>query len=220
VHSTYSLLLSTVDKYTRRSIDSDVYPFTKKGMKMVFSVPLAIQRRSLLESELVTRRFGVIRSVLTRKLPLRTLSVVLFTLAALSSMACEAQTQAAPGASEDQVLSQPRVFLLDQLPVHKMANGGESRNIIRGALATGEVVALHESVLPVGSAPNPPHKIEHSEFIIVLEGKLAFEHDGKSESAGQGDAILVAVGTLHTLRNVGDVPAKYVVVAIGGDIKK
>jgi mannose-6-phosphate isomerase-like protein (cupin superfamily) len=189
-------------------------------MKMIFSVALAFQRRVFLKAVVVTSHFGVIRSLLASKPPLRELSVVLFTCAALTSMACEAQTQATPGASGDQVLSQPRVFLLGQLPVHKMANGGESRNIVRGALATGEVVALHESMLPVGSVPNPPHKIEHSEFIIVLEGKLAFDHDGKSERAGQGDAILVAVGVMHTLRNVGDVPAKYVVVAIGGDIKK
>ncbi len=164
---------------------------------MVFSVARAIRRFAFLEA----------------------VSFV-FTCAALTSVACEAQTPVAPGPGGDQVLSQPRVFLLDQLPGHKMANGGESRNIVHGALATGEVVALHESVLPVGSVPNPPHKIEHSEFIIVLEGKLAFEHDGKSESAGQGDAILVAVGVMHTLRNVGDVPAKYIVIAIGGDVKK
>ena len=106
-----------------------------------------------------------------------------------------------------------------QVPAHKMANGGESRNIVHGALPTGEVIGLHESVLPVGSTPNPPHKIEHTEFIVVVEGKVAFEHDGKSEKVGQGDVILVAVGVMHTLRNVGDVPAKYVVVAIGGDTK-
>jgi hypothetical protein len=30
----------------------------------------------------------------------------------------------------------------------------------------------------------------------------------------------VALGTMHTVKNVGDVPAKYVVVAVGGDVKK
>jgi mannose-6-phosphate isomerase-like protein (cupin superfamily) len=189
-------------------------------MKMVFNVVLAIQRLVLLKPVAVIKHSGVVRCMLAARLNRRGLSVVLFACAAITSVACEAQTAAVPGGTGDQVLSQPRVFLLDQLPARKMANGGESRNIVHGALATGEVVALHESMLPVASVPNPPHKIEHSEFIIVLEGKLAFEHDGKSERAGQGDAILVAVGVLHTLRNVGDVPAKYVVVAIGGDTKQ
>jgi mannose-6-phosphate isomerase-like protein (cupin superfamily) len=167
----------------------------------------------------VIKHFGVIRGALATGLHRRDVRVVLFACAAINGAACQAQTAAIPGATGEHVLSQPGVFLLDQLPAHKTANGGESRSIVHGTLATGEAVALHESVLPVGVAPNPPHKIQHSEFIIVLEGKLAFEHDGKSEKVGQGDVVLVAVGVTHTLRNVGDVPAKYVVVGIGGDIK-
>jgi quercetin dioxygenase-like cupin family protein len=71
----------------------------------------------------------------------------------------------------------------------------------------------------VGAVPNPPHKIDHSEIITVIEGTLAFEHDGKSEKVGPGGVIFVAMGTMHTVKNVGDVPAKYVVVQIGGDTK-
>lgn len=98
-----------------------------------------------------------------------------------------------------------------------MANGGESRNIVQGVLATGESVALHESMLPAGSVPNPAHRIEHSEFIVVREGTLEFEHDGQVEKVGPGGVIYVAFGTLHRVRNVGDVAAKYVVIAMGGD---
>jgi mannose-6-phosphate isomerase-like protein (cupin superfamily) len=103
------------------------------------------------------------------------------------------------------------------MPVKMMANGGESRNIVQGVLATGESVALHESMLPVGSVPNPAHRIEHSEFIVVREGTLQVDHDGKSEMVGPGGVIYVAFGTLHQVKNVGAVAAKYVVVAIGGD---
>jgi mannose-6-phosphate isomerase-like protein (cupin superfamily) len=117
-------------------------------------------------------------------------------------------------------LAQARVFRFDQMPVRKMANGGESRSIVQGALATGESVALHESMLPVGSVPNPAHRIEHSEFIVVREGTLEFEHDGKAETVGPGGVIYVALGTLHGVKNVGAVPAKYVVIAIGGDTPK
>jgi mannose-6-phosphate isomerase-like protein (cupin superfamily) len=203
---------------------NDGYPLTKPArkiqeMKMAFNVAAAIQRFVSLKPVAEIKQFGVSPSAIAARLHRRDLSAVLFTCAAIAGVACEAQTAAVPGATGDQLLSQPRVFLLDQIPTHKMANGGESRNIVHGALPTGEVVALHESVLPVGSVPNPPHKIEHSEFIVVVEGKVAFEHDGKSERVGQGDAILVANGVLHTLRNAGDVPAKYVVVAIGGDTK-
>jgi mannose-6-phosphate isomerase-like protein (cupin superfamily) len=141
---------------------------------------------------------------------------ILLPAAAFCGMAANSQTDSV----KSDVLSKPQVFLFEQLHANRMANGGESRNVIRGALPTGEAVAIHESVLPVGAAPTTLHKIQHSEFIMVREGTVAFQHDGKSESVGPGGVIYVAFGTLHALKNVGSVPAKYCVVAIGGDIKK
>jgi mannose-6-phosphate isomerase-like protein (cupin superfamily) len=123
------------------------------------------------------------------------------------------------GAGE-KVLSQAQVFPLEGMTVRTMANGGESRDVVRGALVTGEAVGVHESVLPVGSVPNPQHVIQHSELIMVREGTVEFEHGEKAERVGAGGVIYVALGTMHTLKNVGDVPAKYFVVAIGGDVKK
>ncbi len=124
----------------------------------------------------------------------------------------------APAASP--VLAEAKVYTVAEMPVRKMANGGESRDVLRGVLPTGEAVGVHESMQVVGAVPNPPHKIDHSEIITVIEGTLSFEHDGKSEKVGPGGVIFVAVGTMHTVKNVGDVPAKYVVVQIGGDTKK
>ena len=117
-------------------------------------------------------------------------------------------------------LSQSKVFAFDNLPVRKMANGGESRDVVQGAVATGEAVAIHESVQPAGVPPNLAHRIAHSEFILVQEGTLEFNHDGKSERAGPGSVIYVAYGTMHGVRNIGDVPAKYTVISLGGDVKK
>lgn len=133
-----------------------------------------------------------------------------------------ALAQSAPAVSSkaSTSLAQAKVFAFDQMPVKKMANGGEGRNIVKGELATGESVSLHESMQPAGSVPNPAHRIEHSEFIVVREGTLEFDHDGKTEKVGPGGVIYVAFGTLHRVKNVGDVPAKYVVIAIGGDAGK
>jgi mannose-6-phosphate isomerase-like protein (cupin superfamily) len=125
--------------------------------------------------------------------------------------------QAVPAASP--TLSEARVYPVAEMPMRKMANGGESRDVLRGMLPTGEWVGVHESMQVVGAVPNPQHKIDHSEIITVIEGTLAFEHDGKSEKVGPGGVIFVAMGTMHTVKNVGDVPAKYVVVQIGGDTK-
>ena len=120
-------------------------------------------------------------------------------------------------------LGAARVIGFDQMPTRTMANGGESRDIAHGTLATGETVNLHQSMQVVGATPNPAHVIQHSEFILVREGELEFQHEvaGKmvSEKAGPGSVIYVAFGTLHTVKNVGSVPARYFVIAIGGDAK-
>src|SRR6266436_6343642 len=131
--------------------------------------------------------------------------------------AVKAQTTVAPSGAG--ALSQSRVYTVDQMPVRKMANGGESRDVLRGTLTTGEVIGVHESTQPAGTKPNAPHTIQHTEVMVVIEGTLAFEHDGKSEKVGPGGVIFVASGTLHTVRNVREGPAKYCVVQVGGDTK-
>ena len=116
-------------------------------------------------------------------------------------------------------LNQSRVFHFDSLPVHRNANGSESRNVVNGVLATGEHVAVHESTQPAGIPGNPPHRIEHTEFICVREGTLEFQHDGVTQRASAGDILLVAKGTMHGVRNAGEGPVAYFVVAIGGDVQ-
>ena len=61
--------------------------------------------------------------------------------------------------------------------------------------------------------------IHHSELIAVIEGTLEFHHDGKVERVGPGGILYVAYETNHQVRNAGGTPARYVVVAIGGDIR-
>jgi quercetin dioxygenase-like cupin family protein len=124
-----------------------------------------------------------------------------------------------PEKSRKTTLSESEVVFPDRLPVTTNANGRKSWNILRGVLATGEAIALHQSLQPAGIAPNPPHSIQHSELILVQQGTVLFEYDGGSERVAEGGVIFVAFGTRHAARNVGDGPAKYLVVAIGGDTR-
>ena len=133
---------------------------------------------------------------------------------ALQCGMAEAQT------SRSNPLASSQVFLYEQMTVKAGPNGAEGRNVFNGKLATGESVGLHETMQPVGTVPNPAHKIEHSELIVVQQGTLEFQHDGKAERVGPCGIIYVALGTMHTIKNVGQVPAKYVVIQIGGDTKK
>lgn len=136
-----------------------------------------------------------------------------------SSGSSQSANSSSGNSSSEPVLSQSKVFPLDQLPMRTMPNGGKSWDILHGRLATGEIVAMHESTQPAGTPANKAHEIKHSEFIFVREGTLDFKYDGRSERVSAGGTIFVAYGTMHTVRNVGDGPATYFVIAIGGDTK-
>src|SRR5580698_9245471 len=142
--------------------------------------------------------------------------VALLAVAAGGGVEAKAQVAVAPASG----LGQSRVFAFDEMTARKTANGGESRDVLHGALSTGEAVGMHESVQPAGAEPVALHAIQHSELIMVQEGTVAFEHDGKSETVGAGGVIYVALGTVHRVKNVGNGPAKYFVVQIGGDTKR
>jgi quercetin dioxygenase-like cupin family protein len=122
--------------------------------------------------------------------------------------------------ADSNLLATARVFAFDQMTAVTTSNGAVGRKVFNGTLATGEAVAVHETTQPAGMPPNPAHRIEHSEIIVVQEGTLEFEHDGKTERANAGSIIYVALGTLHSVKNIGDGPVKYAVIQVGGDTNK
>jgi quercetin dioxygenase-like cupin family protein len=155
---------------------------------------------------------------------MRRITTTLLNLAcAAAILACAAAATAQEGNLEPapaNPLTKSRVFAYDDMTAKTAANGAVGRSVFSGTLATGEAVGVHESLQPAGTAPNPAHRIHHSEVIVVEEGTLEFDHDGKTERANVGSIIYVAYGTLHQVKNVGDGPAKYVVIQIGGDTRK
>lgn len=143
----------------------------------------------------------------------RDLLVALSAFAAMGSVQAEAQA-IAPTRPGEKVLSQSQVFSFDSLEPRKNANG-VSRPVVQGVLATGEAVEVHETTLLPGHMPHPAHKHRHSEFMMIREGTLEFDNDGKKERVGPGGVIFAASNVMHGLMNVGDVPANYFVIAIG-----
>ncbi len=133
--------------------------------------------------------------------------------------ACATAT-VAQQASPNNPLASSRVFAYGEMVPKTAPNGAVGRNVFTGTLATGEAIAVHETMQPAGTQPNLAHRIQHSELIVVQEGTLEFQHDGKAERAAPGSIIYVAFGTLHAVKNVGDGPAKYVVIQVCGDTKK
>jgi mannose-6-phosphate isomerase-like protein (cupin superfamily) len=118
-------------------------------------------------------------------------------------------------AKGDPETAHSRAFQFDQLPVHRSTGGAETRPVMKGTLATGEAVEIHETTLMPGQMPHPAHKHVHSEFMMIREGTVEFLMEGRSEQVGPGGVLYAASGETHGLKNTGAVPAKYFVIAIG-----
>ena len=135
---------------------------------------------------------------------------------ALSALAALGMGFTAEGnALNETVLSRSEVFPYDQLPVTRLPNGGTMRKVISGVLVTGEYIEIHESMLPPGKMPHPPHRHRNSEILFIREGKLIFLNNGNPEPVGPGGVVFTASNVLHGLKNIGDTPATYFVIAIG-----
>jgi quercetin dioxygenase-like cupin family protein len=146
---------------------------------------------------------------------------VLMGLAALAAMAAvgEGQETAAskllPKGGEFPTETS-RVFRFGEMPVTANENGGWGRAVIHGTLPTGEYVECHETMLPAGKMPHPPHRHPNTEFILVRQGKLEYLDDGKALPViGPGDVIFTASNVMHGLKNVGETEALYFVVSVG-----
>ena len=123
------------------------------------------------------------------------------------------QTAVAQAADSDD-LSKSRVFRFSEMKVTNHPNGGWGRAIAHGTLPTGEFVEAHETMLPAGQMPHPPHKHRNTEFVMIREGKLEYLNDGKPEPVGPGDVVFSASNVMHGMKNVGTTPALYFVVSI------
>lgn len=135
--------------------------------------------------------------------------------ALLSGVGLAAKPDKASDPQGESALSQSETFSYEHLPLTELPNGGTMRRVLSGVLVTGEYIEVHESMLAAGQMPHPPHRHRNSEILFIREGKLEFLNNGKAEPVGPGDVVFTASNVLHGLKNVGDTPATYFVVAIG-----
>ena len=106
------------------------------------------------------------------------------------------------------------IFPFEKLTPHK-SNAADIRAVLKGKLATGESLEVHETTLPPGGMPHPPHHHNHSEMWLIREGTVELTINGTTHRLGPGGLGFVHSNEEHGIKNVGTGPAKYFVVAIG-----
>ena len=129
--------------------------------------------------------------------------------ALLSPLAPKAEPQSEPSGDLPSA-----TFPYDKLPVHT-SNTAAIRPVLKGNLATGESVEVHETTLPPGGAPHPPHRHPHSEMWLIREGTVDITVNNTTTRLGPGAVGFVRSNDEHGITNVGLTPATYFVVAIG-----
>jgi len=116
-------------------------------------------------------------------------------------------------AAQDTSLSSA-TFAFDKLPVQALDHA-EMRRIMKGTLVTGEHIEVHETTLPPNGYPHAAHHHVHSEMWLVREGTVELTINGASHRLGPGGLGFVHSNEEHGIKNAGDGPATYFVVAIG-----
>lgn len=123
-------------------------------------------------------------------------------------------TQLAEGQSDQPSSLPSAMFLFDKLPLHT-SNAAAIRAVLKGKLVTGEAVEVHETTLPPGGTPHPPHRHAHSEMWLIREGTVDITVNNTTTRLGPGSVGFVSSNEEHGIKNVGLTPATYFVVAIG-----
>jgi len=122
---------------------------------------------------------------------------------------------AARGAAQNTQLPS-KVYPFDQLQV-ETSGANRTRPVFDGETHAGVRVELHETELPPGGAPHPPHHHVHEEMILIREGTMEVTISGRTSRLGPGSVAYVASNAEHGWHNAGTTRAHYFVLAIGRD---
>jgi quercetin dioxygenase-like cupin family protein len=114
---------------------------------------------------------------------------------------------------KDQILPST-VFPFDKMPV-QTSDQGELRPVLKGKLATGESLEVHQTTLLPGATLHLPHRHLHSEMCLIREGTVELTINGTSTRLGPGSVGFVRSNDEHGIKNVSTTPATYFVVGIG-----
>ena len=122
---------------------------------------------------------------------------------------------AAKATAQNATLSS-KTYSFEQIPV-QTTGANQIRQVLDGETHTGVRIELHETELPPGGAPHPPHHHSHEEMILIREGTMEVVIAGRAARLGPGCVAYVASNEEHGWHNAGTTRAHYFVLAIGKD---
>jgi mannose-6-phosphate isomerase-like protein (cupin superfamily) len=94
---------------------------------------------------------------------------------------------------------------------------GSRRVLFNQPTATMNLFHCHVSVLNPGQNTGAPHRHPQEELVIVKEGTLQVNIDGKLQTATAGAMIFYAANENENMTNIGPTPATYYVLQVFTD---
>lgn len=96
--------------------------------------------------------------------------------------------------------------------IEALPKKGRAWQVFQDPTATLDELELHVTTLEVGGTPHPAHKHPDEEIVIIKTGTVEATANGQTRRLGPGSVLFQAANQMHSLRNVGDVPAVYHVI--------
>lgn len=84
----------------------------------------------------------------------------------------------------------------------------------RGDFVEGRVQMVNWSSLPRGKSFRPHYHEDMQEIFILVQGEAKMSVDSEQANLWKGDAVLVPIGSVHTMENVGKDDIEYIVVGV------
>jgi quercetin dioxygenase-like cupin family protein len=92
--------------------------------------------------------------------------------------------------------------------------------VLLGSEESGGAVAVVESLVPPRWEGPPLHHHAFDEGFYVLEGEVTFQLGEELRTATRGEFVFAPAGAVHTLANLSDAPAGYVIVITPGGFER
>lgn len=81
-------------------------------------------------------------------------------------------------------------------------------------LIDGRIQMINWALLPVGKSFSAHYHEDMQEVFILIKGKALMTIEQEQVEVQEGDTVVVPIGSVHTMENVGEKDVEYVVVGV------
>jgi mannose-1-phosphate guanylyltransferase/mannose-1-phosphate guanylyltransferase/mannose-6-phosphate isomerase len=78
----------------------------------------------------------------------------------------------------------------------------------------GEIQTVNSALLPAGKAFTAHYHTDRQEVFIIIRGNAKITVDAQEATLGEGDAVVIPVGSVHKMENIGTEDAEFIVIAV------